>query len=81
MKARYKITYELNGAQHKAVRIATSATAAIEKYAWQYGQRFTKVRLVDVETRGQQWAEVAVYADRGCQEWMYTAFAKRIEEE
>lgn len=81
MKARYQITYEINGAQHKAVRIATSATAAIEKYAWQYGQRFTEVRLVDADTRGREWAQVAVYAGRGHQGWMYTAFVKRIEEE
>lgn len=81
MKARYKITYELNGAQHKAVRRAYSAAFAVTSYAWQYGQRYTKVHLVDVETLGQQWAEVAVYNDRGCQDWVYTAFAERIEEE
>ena len=81
MKARYKITYERNGAQHKAVRIADSAAAAVKSYAWQYGQRHTKVHLVDAETRGQQWAEVAVYNDRGCQDWAYTALVERLKEE
>ena len=74
----YKISYQRGERTVTLHRKAESASQAVEKLAWQYGQRYTKVRLVDADTRGQEWAEVSVFSDRGCQDWIYTALAVRI---
>jgi len=73
----YEITYEYNGKHVCTHRFAQNAVLAAERHVYQH-EWYCTLRIYDADTRGVDWAQVSVSRDCYGNEWLFTAFVKKI---